>query len=66
MDTSERSARARFVARVQEALGDCDAGRLLTDEELSRRLDAHFGSPGETTPHRFGGSTVNTRTMKSR
>lgn len=38
------TTRARFVAAVQEGLADLDAGRVVGDEALGRRLDARFGS----------------------
>lgn len=34
---------ARFMGAVQRGLEDVDAGRVLTDEEVGRRLDARFG-----------------------
>ena len=37
------TAQARFVAAVQEGLGDLDAGRVIGDDDLGRRLDARFG-----------------------
>ena len=37
------TARAGFVAAVQEGLADLDAGRVVADDELGRRLDARFG-----------------------
>lgn len=37
-------AQAHFVAAVQEGLGDLDAGRVVSDDDLTRRLDARFGS----------------------
>lgn len=38
------TTQARFVAAVQEGLSDLDAGRVVNDEDLGRRLDARFGS----------------------
>lgn len=35
---------ARFAAAAQDGLSDLDAGRVVSDEELGRRLDARFGS----------------------
>lgn len=35
---------ARFVAAVQDGLGDLDAGRVVSDEDLGRRLDARLGA----------------------
>lgn len=37
------TSEARFVAAVQEGLADLDAGSLVSDAELGRRLDARFG-----------------------
>jgi len=37
------TAQARFVGAVQEGLGDLDAGRVIRDDDLGRRLDARFG-----------------------
>ena len=34
---------ARFVAAVQDGADDLAAGRVVSDEELGRRLDARFG-----------------------
>jgi len=36
-------SQAQFVAAVQEGLDDLEAGRVLGDDELGRRLDARFG-----------------------
>ena len=33
-----------FVASVREGLADAEAGRVLSSEELERRLDDEFGS----------------------
>lgn len=38
------SAQARFVAAVNEGLADLDAGRVISDDEVGRRLDARFGA----------------------
>jgi prevent-host-death family protein len=35
---------ARFIAAVQEGLDDHEAGRVVSHEELGRRLDARFGA----------------------
>lgn len=35
---------ARFVGAVQAGLGDLEAGRVVADDELGRRLDARFGA----------------------
>lgn len=32
-----------FLASVRQGLADADAGRLIDDEALERRLDAEFG-----------------------
>lgn len=37
------TTQARFVAAVREGLSDLDAGRVVSDEDLGRRLDARFG-----------------------
>ena len=34
---------ARFVAAVNEGLSDIDAGRVVSDDEMERSLDAAFG-----------------------
>ncbi len=34
----------RFVAAVQEGLRDDEAGRVISHEELGRRLDARYGA----------------------
>lgn len=39
------TSQARFVSAVQEGLADLGAGRVVSDEDLGRRLDAHFGTP---------------------
>lgn len=38
---------AQFVASVQEGLADLDAGRVVSHDELGRRLDARFGAQTE-------------------
>ncbi len=38
------TAQSRFVAAVREGLGDHDAGRIITDDQVGRRLDARFGA----------------------
>jgi prevent-host-death family protein len=35
--------RARFMRAVGEGLADSDAGRVVSDRELSRQLDEEFG-----------------------
>ena len=37
------TTQARFVAAVQDGLADHEAGRVISHEELGRRLDARFG-----------------------
>ncbi len=37
------TTQARFGAAVHDGLADLDAGRVLGDEDLGRRLDARFG-----------------------
>ncbi len=44
----ERAERARFLAGLQEGLADMEAGRVISDEELERNLDAWFGPLHET------------------
>jgi prevent-host-death family protein len=39
---------AQFIAAVQEGLDDADAGRVVSDSELGRKLDSRFG-PLRTT-----------------
>ena len=34
---------ARLVAAVREGLADVDAGRVISDEQLGRELDARYG-----------------------
>jgi prevent-host-death family protein len=36
-------ARAGFVTAVQEGLAELDAGSVVTNQDLGRRLDARFG-----------------------
>lgn len=43
-DFDRLTSQARFVAAVQDGLGDLDAGRVVGDEALGRRLDARFGA----------------------
>lgn len=38
------STQARFVSAVNEGLADLDAGRVISDDEVGRRLDARFGA----------------------
>lgn len=38
------TAQERFVASVQVGLADQEAGRVIGDDELGRRLDARFGA----------------------
>ena len=45
-DFDRLTAQARFVAAVQDGLSDLDAGRVVSDEDLGRRLDARFGTLG--------------------
>jgi prevent-host-death family protein len=35
----------RFTAAIDEGLADADAGRVMGDDEVTRRLQARFGSP---------------------
>lgn len=37
------TTQARFVAAVHEGLADLGAGRVVSDDEMARRLDARFG-----------------------
>lgn len=48
-DFDRLTTQARFVAAVQEGLGDLDAGRVVSDEDLGRRLDARFGAVSKPT-----------------
>ena len=48
-DFDRLTTQARFVAAVQDGLGDLDAGRVVSDEDLGRRLDARFGAVGKPT-----------------
>lgn len=34
----------RFLQAVQEGLADAEAGKVLEDDEMSRELEAEFGS----------------------
>lgn len=43
-DFDRLTAHARFVSAVQDGLDDLDAGRVISDEELRRSLDARFGA----------------------
>lgn len=43
------TTRGRFVAAVHDGLGDLDAGRIVSDEDLSGRLDARFGAVTKRT-----------------
>ncbi|MCZ2247132.1 MAG: type II toxin-antitoxin system Phd/YefM family antitoxin [Bacteroidia bacterium] len=43
------TTQARFVAAVQEGLSDLDAGRVVSDDDLGRRLDARFGALPKAT-----------------
>jgi prevent-host-death family protein len=45
-DFDRLSERARFVSAVREGLADADAGRMVSDVDLQRELDAEFGPPG--------------------
>lgn len=38
------TAQTHFVAAVQEGLDDHEAGRVASNQELGRRLDARFGA----------------------
>ncbi len=48
------TTRASLVAAVQSGLGDLAAGRVVSDEDVGRRLDARFGAlrkpPNATGP----------------
>lgn len=37
------TSQAQFIAAVQEGLEDSEAGRVIADDELGRRLDSRFG-----------------------
>jgi prevent-host-death family protein len=37
------TTQARFVSAVHEGLADLDAGRVVSDDDVGRRLDARFG-----------------------
>lgn len=43
-DFDRLTTQARFVAAVRDGLGDLEAGRVVSDEDLGRRLDARFGA----------------------
>jgi len=43
-DFDRLTSQARFIAAVQEGADDADAGHVVSDEELGRRLDARFGA----------------------
>ncbi len=43
------SAQARFVAAVHEGLGDLEAGHVVSNEDLGRRLDERFGKQSKPT-----------------
>ncbi|MCL2779248.1 MAG: type II toxin-antitoxin system Phd/YefM family antitoxin [Polyangiaceae bacterium] len=38
------TTQAYFVAAVQEGLADLNAGHVISDDEVGRRLDARYGS----------------------
>lgn len=46
------TTQARLVAAIHEGLADLDAGRVLTDEDVGRRLDARFGTMNDTAKKR--------------
>jgi prevent-host-death family protein len=48
-DFDQLTTRARFVAAVQSGLGDLAAGRVVSDEDVGRRLDARFGALSKLT-----------------
>ena len=48
-DFDRLTTQARFVAAVQAGLNDLDAGRVVSDEDLGRRLDARFGALSKPT-----------------
>jgi len=37
------SYRGRFLAAVEQGLGDIESGRVLSDEQLQQELDENFG-----------------------
>jgi prevent-host-death family protein len=37
------TSQAQFIAAVREGLEDSEAGRVIDDDELGRRLDSRFG-----------------------
>jgi prevent-host-death family protein len=43
-DFDRLTTQARFVAAVQDGFSDLDAGRVVSDKELGRRLDARLGA----------------------
>ena len=42
-DFDRLTERERFVAAVNEGLADSEAGRLISDDELTAELDQEFG-----------------------
>lgn len=48
-DFDRLMTQACFVAAVQDGLSDLDAGRVVSDKDLGRRLDAHFGALSKPT-----------------
>ncbi len=51
-DFDRLMTQARFVAAVQDGLSDLDAGRVVSDADLGRRLDARFGPLNKPTKKR--------------
>lgn len=43
-DFDRLTNQARFVAAVEDGLRDVDEARVMSDEDLGRRLDARFGA----------------------
>jgi prevent-host-death family protein len=43
-DFDRLTGQARFVASVHEGLSDLEAGRVMADDDLGRRLDTRFGA----------------------
>lgn len=43
-DFDRLTTQASFVAAVQDGIRDLDAGRVVSNDELGRRLDARFGA----------------------
>ena len=39
--------RERFIEAIREGLSDSEAGRVISDKELDRRLKAEFGPEGK-------------------